>query len=492
MLNQLAIQATWLGPADILTSLVQSQRVLEVAAHSPDVRDVWRRIRYVTDQARAWSDAGGSGLRRYLEWVSRHGQDGRMVADVVLPESDQDSIRIMTIHAAKGLEFPITIVSGLTAAPASTRGVRAYFPPNGQWALKTKLTADPIYQEFQPIDEQMTAAERIRLLYVACTRARDHLVVSGHRVDRDRQIKTNAEVLAAACADLPNAPDIANPSDHALVRATYTSAWQSVEEWRPQHQATVRRASAIAAISATTLAQRAATELTPVFRKPEPTTKHRDDNIVDEGITIDSLTNHADNDIVDEGLAKEGVDVDLPAWQRGRYGTAVGRAVHAVLQSADFTNEPSLAAMSKVQAGAEEVATAAREVAALAQSALDSPVVRLAATSEHWRELFVSTTVAGVVLEGYIDLLVRDPQRGLIIVDYKTDHIAKDEAWDKRLGRYRLQLAAYALALQQITGEQVAAGVLVICSATEPAHEMLVPDWQQAIDQARIWLTDHS
>ncbi|MGI8777635.1 MAG: hypothetical protein ACR2LJ_09705 [Acidimicrobiales bacterium] len=34
----------------------------------------------------------------------------------------------------------------------------------------------------------------------------------------------------------------------------------------------------------------------------------------------------------DPGLAKDGRDVDLPPWQKGRYGTAVGRAVHGVLQ----------------------------------------------------------------------------------------------------------------------------------------------------------------
>ena len=40
------------------------------------------------------------------------------------------------------------------------------------------------FTEWKPIDEQMGFDERIRLLYVACTRARDHLVVSLHRKER--------------------------------------------------------------------------------------------------------------------------------------------------------------------------------------------------------------------------------------------------------------------------------------------------------------------
>ena len=56
----------------------------------------------------------------------------------------------------------------------------------------------------QPIDEQMDYHERIRLLYVACTRARDHLILSLHRKERQTAPDadsswTNAELLAVAC-----------------------------------------------------------------------------------------------------------------------------------------------------------------------------------------------------------------------------------------------------------------------------------------------------
>ncbi len=61
-------------------------------------------------------------------------------------------------------------------------GVQVLFPPTDGWALRLKkdLETDE-FRDFQPIDEQMDAHERLRLLYVAATRARDHLVVSVHR-----------------------------------------------------------------------------------------------------------------------------------------------------------------------------------------------------------------------------------------------------------------------------------------------------------------------
>ena len=69
----------------------------------PRTRDVWRRLRFVVDQARAWSDSEHGGLRDYLAWAARQGSDSARVAEAVLPETDADTLKIMTIHGAKGL-----------------------------------------------------------------------------------------------------------------------------------------------------------------------------------------------------------------------------------------------------------------------------------------------------------------------------------------------------------------------------------------------------
>ena len=81
------------------------------------------------DQARAWSEATGGSLRAYLHWVDQQTAEGSRVAESVLPETDDDAVRIMTIHAAKGLEFPITIVTGLSAGSGGRRSaVEVHFP----------------------------------------------------------------------------------------------------------------------------------------------------------------------------------------------------------------------------------------------------------------------------------------------------------------------------------------------------------------------------
>ncbi|MGH9093059.1 MAG: PD-(D/E)XK nuclease family protein, partial [Acidimicrobiales bacterium] len=127
-------------------------------------------------------------------------------------------------------------------------------------------------------------------------------------------------------------------------------------------------------------------------------------------------------------------------------------AVHGVLQVVDLATGEGLAELSAAQAGAEGVAARAGEVEALARSALAAEVVGDAvASGRYWRELYVGTPLGGRVLEGIVDLLVDGP-RGLEVVDYKTD---QEEDLDRVVAGYRLQGAAYAVAVERVTGRPV-------------------------------------
>ena len=116
-LQRLHYDARWTTPSEVLGRIATDRRMFEVAVFSPRARDAWRRLRFVIDQARAWSESEHGGLRAYLAWAAAQSSEGSRVAESVLPETDVDSVRIMTIHAAKGLEFPMVVLSGLSSAP---------------------------------------------------------------------------------------------------------------------------------------------------------------------------------------------------------------------------------------------------------------------------------------------------------------------------------------------------------------------------------------
>ncbi|HWM20806.1 MAG TPA: UvrD-helicase domain-containing protein [Ilumatobacteraceae bacterium] len=450
-LRSIATRISWRTPADLLAEIVDERRVLDVALDSPDANDVWRRVRYVIDQARAWGDVGGHGVRRYLAWARLQASEGR-IADTILPEHDHDAVRIMTIHAAKGLEFPITVVSGLTTKPqrGSSTGV---VWPTGTWTLAGR-EGDDVYDEFKPIDEQMSDAERRRLLYVACTRAIDHLVVSLHRGGQLPELPgkyTSAELLASAGAADPAAGArelVATAEPFTLEQTVAVELpWADAAAWAAERTSTLARASIRTTISATRLAE----DLAGLEGQGDP------------------------------GLRKDPVDLDLPPWQRGRYGTAIGRAVHGVLQFADLQEGGDIDRLADAQCAAEGILGMSETVAALARSALAAPIVRSARDLEHHRELFVAAEIDGRVLEGYIDLLVRTAD-GLVIVDYKTDQWIGTEMRDERVARYRRQLAAYGVAIERVLGEPVVGGVLVRCRVGEAAEEIPVDDWRDAVE----------
>ena len=346
--------ARWLTPSEVLAKIVADRRMLEVAAIGPRARDAWRRIRFVVDQARAWSEVEHGGLRSYLAWAAHQGEETSRVAEAVLPETDADAVRVMTIHAAKGLEFPIVILSGMTASPNRQRGVQVLWPLPGGYAVKLKSSVQTEdFDLVQPVDEQMDDYERRRLLYVAATRARDHLVVSLHR-SGNRRHTSNAELLATAGGvDAPHATLFTGPPvpDREPTGSPDVTPPISRTEWESRASAAQAASRARSAQSASGL-EGTGPELSVAAG-------------TDEGLAA-----------IDPGTAKGARDLELPPWSKGRYGTAIGRAVHAVLQVVDLTTGAGLEAAVSTQCLAEGVLEYADVVTALVRSALASDVVQ--------------------------------------------------------------------------------------------------------------------
>jgi ATP-dependent exoDNAse (exonuclease V) beta subunit len=106
------------------------------------------------------------------------------------------------------------------------------------------------------------------------------------------------------------------------------------------------------------------------------------------------------------------------------------------------------------------------------------------------REMYVATPVDGTTLEGYVDLVYRGPD-GLVVVDYKTDAWSNDADLGVKVARYRLQGAAYAVALEQTTGESVAECVFVFLGDGD-ARERAVSDLPAAMREVRAALAESS
>jgi ATP-dependent helicase/nuclease subunit A len=362
-------------------------------------------------------------LREYLHWAAGQADDSARVSETVLPETDTDAVRITTIHASKGLEFPFVIVAGLSSSGSNHRPP-VLWPADGGCELKLAAELTTLgYHDADTDERRFEACEDTRLLYVACTRAQDHLAVSLHRSDGRR---CPAAVLADVCQHAPHESWTAPAIVELLHRATPRPAepLPTWEGWIATHNAALANGRRREAESATDIAHgRAATELS-IFAR--------------------------------QGLAKQARDLELPPWAKGRYGTAIGRAVHGVLQSVDLATGDDLDELAASQAVAEGVRDATPDIANAARAALDSPIIKRAAQRPHWRETYVGTVVDGTLIEGYVDLLFRDDD-GLVLIDYKTDAATTADA----IAAYQTQLTVYARAISDATGEPVTRALLL-------------------------------
>ncbi|HWC23843.1 MAG TPA: UvrD-helicase domain-containing protein [Flexivirga sp.] len=439
-LRRLHFDSSWMSPSEVLGRLATDRRVFELAGDDgPRARDSWRRLRYVIDQARAWAEVEHGGLRSYVAWAAGQAQESAQASESLLPELDVDAVRIMTIHAAKGLEFPMVMLSGLASAPRGNRGVQILWKDSDYDVRLRNDLATLTFEEQAPIDEQMSGLERARLMYVAATRARDHLVVSLHRPSR--RSDSNAYRLSADGAaesgalvlDVRNVPSLPGSS------ARVVDPPPPFAEWQTQINVATKRTRVPWSRSASGL----------------------------EGTEPDALVppdgdGEAQGDMLPPGAAKGARSLDTPAWAKGRDGRAIGRAVHGALQSVDLGGDGSdVSAAAAAQCIAEGVTAHQPLVEKLARNALSHSVVRHASVRRHWREMYVGIPDGdSQILEGIIDLLYEDDDGSLVIVDYKTDQVP-EEALKARVAFYKPQLEAYRRMVETSTGRTVSKCVLL-------------------------------
>ncbi|WP_394194957.1 UvrD-helicase domain-containing protein [Microbacterium foliorum] len=454
-LNGLFRRSRWLSPAELLSKLAIDRRVLEVASAvepSSRARDQWARVRFVIDQARAWSDVQHGGLREYVVWASHQAQDAARVAEALLPESDLDVVRVMTVHAAKGLEFGMVVLSGMTSQPKNETGVRLLWQKGG-YAVKIGGSVETNdFADAAPIDEQMDDAERRRLLYVAATRARDHLVVSLHRAEGG--VATAAKLFVDAGAmDVPGVVRFEGAGEvmPSIRPPEPTTEGLEYDEWRERIDGARARSKAPSARTASGL------------EGTEPEVQW----------DLTAAGNPAQAERI-AGDAKGVRDAELPPWLKGRYGNLIGRAVHGALQVANGDAARVGAAVAS-QALAEGIPDLEDTVASYVRSALATPLVITAFERQHWSEMYVGAVEHdGLVIEGFIDLVFRDMSGGLVILDFKTDTVPDAEALAERATYYAPQLKAYARALEAATGEAAEAWLVFLGSGGREGNTVQV------------------
>ena len=441
-------------PHELAADLVRVARASEfLAATGPGGAQAIANLEKLIDRARAFSGAGGGGLGAFLAWAAEAGDaSGEQESQV---DDDGDVVHLLTIHKAKGLEYPIVVLVGGALSGGGGGGEPIVDRDERRLAIKLKaeLPGAPArdlepqrYTTLREREKRMEASEARRLLYVAATRARDRLVVTcfGRLTNKDGS--PAAVLLGPIAGALPAPAPITEEYEDGglLVLPARVPPRLDEQDGAPDDQdlAAARRGW-----------------------------RERRDALLDRARRPAPATSPSGLEHVDESVSTGG-----PGAPAGRAkALALGSAVHRIMELCDLDDESSIETVATAVAAELERPDLALEAAELATACWRAAPVRAAAAAGPgavYRELPIGVLIDGVVVSGAIDLVYRDGDEW-VVVDFKTDRAPEADVLRER---YEPQGAAYALAVEAATGGVVREVVLVAARATGLVVRMPVDD----------------
>ena len=156
--------------------ILESTRAHVGLALRPAGRRALANVQRVADLARTFELQGGLSFRGFVEALENEAAQARG-HEGPIDEPGTEGVRLMTVHSAKGLEFPVVILTDITA-PSARTPYRHVDTRTGLAAVKLVGCAPRELRENASLERSRDQAESVRLAYVAATRARDLLVLN--------------------------------------------------------------------------------------------------------------------------------------------------------------------------------------------------------------------------------------------------------------------------------------------------------------------------
>jgi ATP-dependent helicase/nuclease subunit A len=504
-LEPIRVALTWLATlhrrrntrpvADTLAALLTGTRAHVGLVLRPAGEQALANVLHVSELARQYEAGGGMSFRGFVESLQREAASGAATEAPILEEGS-DGVRLMTVHRAKGLEFPIVILADLTARLTPYDASRYVASGRRLCAIRLAGCAPGELNAHRDLELQRERREGERVAYVAATRARDLLVVpavgdapyeGGWTAPLDpaiypaldtRREQTQADgcptfssrdsVLERPEGD-PATPSTVCPGLHVFPGGEdgeYGVVWWSPEPGVLSLDAqtalgVLRDDLIVRDVPPTVLRERLDSYVTwRESRQAERTAA------AVPSLDVKTVTRMAR----DTAPPHDGLEVTIETLpeELGRpHGARFGSLVHALLSDAplgDAHTGDTAALLQRLSvAHARILGADTAEVDAaqrLVERVFAHPLLRLAAEAAAHdrcaREVPLTyTTDTGMVVEGTADLVV-DSGSGLTVVDFKTDRPDGE-----RLERYRRQVGWYVTAVARASGRQTR-GVLML------------------------------
>jgi len=178
---------------DLVRSVCDETGLWMALASDPRAPQPEENVKRLIDEARSFTASEGRNVRLFLERMDYLVEHEWPQSEALLAGGLQDAVRVMTCHQAKGLEFPVVVV--MQCHLKYNFGGRETVRVHRQAGIGFKCPdPDDGYRRAETVsmwrtrraEETDTRDEEMRLLHVACTRARDGLILSGYGDEPNR------------------------------------------------------------------------------------------------------------------------------------------------------------------------------------------------------------------------------------------------------------------------------------------------------------------
>jgi ATP-dependent helicase/nuclease subunit A len=390
---------------------------------------LWRNLDKLLADAQA---SGVVQVQAFLEYLSTLKDVGAREGEAAAEA--EGAVRLMTIHKSKGLEFEFVVLADAARGTPNLPASFFLLPGLGLAYKPDRIDNEPLaYRYAKLLDKCQAESEDCRLLYVALTRAKDKVLISGHYTVKEAKVSVTGwlkELLNAAGFDL----DALSSADKAHTEVTLPCG-QKMTIWTHIPEAAVPAPASQPA----GLLQPVADSLRPLYR---------------------STIQPAEALVEDEELA-------TPIWRATGQdnqviGQTIGKMVHKAIQRWRFPEDPGLDNLLDSIAREAGVVEESRRLYALQEAeqflsrfrahpfwqAIDQAAVRLHEAP------YTLLRADGRTEVGYIDLLYREAQSsaGWTVVDFKTDTILSDGELALLVEQYTRQARRYTQAVRSLLG----------------------------------------
>ncbi len=417
----------------------------------------YANLRKLARLARSYEELRGRDIEGFVRFVRRQEAVGARELEAVAEEEGTGAVRLLTIHAAKGLEFKVVIVADAGRDRPAPAADEILALSDGRFGFKV---ADPYtskrrgafaYDEVRAAREAEDRAERLRLYYVAMTRAIDRLIVSGaldpEQADETpigwvlRRIDPGEELARSAEAPV----ELERGDARLLLRLERYDPAAVVELESPQPEA----ATANEQLSLFDSEPDGVTRIAPVLPVLEPLPAPPLYDVRSLSYSAIALFERCSYRFFAERVAgmRERRPGPVPAETAGGLlATELGDAVHRLLEQVDPAS-PAVPDVEQVRAWYpavtdDELERAQEHVEAYCGSEL---ATRLAGLQSVRPERPFAFEHDGVLFHGFLDLLHVADGRALV-VDYKTNALGELSPAEVVDDEYRIQRLVYALA----------------------------------------------